>query len=145
MEGEDAMRGINLLDPLFEHRTQFMHFDVEIYRKLEKYIDECRRGILPKAFIAGDEFPTIIPYGDASTQDLRQANLNICNINLIGAAKDYLAKFRVEYANYKKRDRTNDDIGKLDTKKQKGSSIKRVSRKKRHASKLQKRGSIKQL
>ncbi len=116
---------------------------MEIYRKLEKYIDDCNRDILPREhIILDDTFDTFIPY---SVEVLHKANINICNIHLIGAAKDYLTKFWVKYANYKKRHRANDDIGKLDTKKQKGSSIKRVSRKKRHASKLQKRGSIKQL
>lgn len=78
-----------------------IYFDVEIYRKLEKYIDNCNHYILPREhIILDDTFETYIPY---SGKALREANLDICNIYLIHAAKNYLAKFRVEYANYKKK------------------------------------------
>ncbi len=123
-------------------------FNPKTYEKLEKYLSDCRNNRLPMTPLGlSDEIPTIPAFYHQRRENT--ADLNYFEPTIFRAAEHYVRHHQENYQEYqnsqerlkKKRERTNDNDAKLDTKKQKGSSTKRISRKQRKVSKQQKRNS----
>ena len=113
-------------------------FNPKTYQKLEKYLSDCRNNLLPLSWYPNDIVPTFPNLYDKRFYDKHienYADLNYFERETFLAAEHYVRYHQRNYQEYQ------NSQEKLDTKKQKGSSTKRISRKQRKVSKQQKRNS----